>query len=321
MLDDLIAVIQTIQGRIQQHGPSLRGHETRTRTALIDPLLTALGWDVADPSLVTPEYRAEVGWADYALRGSGSNPTAVVEAKRLGSFVENHLDQAVGYCIAQGIPYAAVTDGNHWQLYRTFEPVALVDKRVLDVHIDGTQPHECVLQFLLLWRPNLATGKAISANKPLFSAEPATLVSKPTHIQDPGTVEPPSPSNEGWTSILNLPSDVSWKNLPSTIRFPNGEERPIKPKIWKQVLVEAAEWLISNGGLTKDRCPIGQDSNRYIVHTEPMQLSGKAFFFPAQLSNGLFIASASNAKKAADDCAYLMKYCGQDPSRVQLALN
>ena len=137
-----------------------------------------------------------------------------------------------------------------------------------------------------------------------------------------------SPSNrhpqamKGWTSILNLPSDVSWRNLPSTIRFPNGEERPIKPKIWKQVLFEAAEWLISNGGLTKDGCPIGQDSNRYIVHTEPMQLSGKAFFFPAQLSNGLFIASASNAKKAADDCAYLNEILWprpvESPTRAQL---
>ena len=68
-LDDLVQVIETIQRRITSYGPTF--NETQTRVALIDPLLTALGWDVADPALVTPEYRTDVGWADYALQGPG----------------------------------------------------------------------------------------------------------------------------------------------------------------------------------------------------------------------------------------------------------
>ena len=55
-LDDLVSVIEAIKQRIREHGDTLRQNETRTRMALIDPLLTALGWDVADPGLVTPEY-------------------------------------------------------------------------------------------------------------------------------------------------------------------------------------------------------------------------------------------------------------------------
>ena len=102
LLDDLVAVIEKIQQRIRDHGATLRQNETRTRTALIDPLLTALGWDVSDPALVTPEYRVDVGWADYALSSLRNQPSAVIEAKRLGSIVENHLEQAVGYCIQQG---------------------------------------------------------------------------------------------------------------------------------------------------------------------------------------------------------------------------
>ena len=61
-LDDLTGVIETLQQRIRQHGPiTLRANETRTRMALIDPLLCALGWNTADPALVTPEYRVDVG--------------------------------------------------------------------------------------------------------------------------------------------------------------------------------------------------------------------------------------------------------------------
>ena len=42
-LDDLVSVIETIKQRIREHGDTLRQNETRTRMALIDPLLTALG--------------------------------------------------------------------------------------------------------------------------------------------------------------------------------------------------------------------------------------------------------------------------------------
>ena len=50
MLDDLVSVIETLQQRIREHGATLRENETRTRMALINPLLTALSWDVSDPA-------------------------------------------------------------------------------------------------------------------------------------------------------------------------------------------------------------------------------------------------------------------------------
>jgi len=79
-LDDLVEVIETLQRRIRDHGDSLRQNEIRTRVALIDPLLTALGWDVADPGLVTAEYNVGTGRADYALLIPGDKPAALVEA-------------------------------------------------------------------------------------------------------------------------------------------------------------------------------------------------------------------------------------------------
>ena len=66
-LDDLVQVIEILQQRIRDHGDSLRQNEIRTRLALIDPLLRALGWDVADPGLVTAEYDVSGQRADYAL--------------------------------------------------------------------------------------------------------------------------------------------------------------------------------------------------------------------------------------------------------------
>ena len=52
LLDDLVTAIQTVQARIREHGNSLSQNEYRTRLALIDPILNALGWDVlrSEPS-------------------------------------------------------------------------------------------------------------------------------------------------------------------------------------------------------------------------------------------------------------------------------
>ena len=85
MLDDLVGVIETLQQRIRDHGPTLRENETRTRMALIDPLLAALGWDVSDPAVVTPEYNVSGRWADYALLGTDGKPAATLEAKKLAN--------------------------------------------------------------------------------------------------------------------------------------------------------------------------------------------------------------------------------------------
>ena len=47
-LDDLVARIELLQARIRSHKAALRENETRTRMALIDPLMHALGWDVSE---------------------------------------------------------------------------------------------------------------------------------------------------------------------------------------------------------------------------------------------------------------------------------
>ena len=122
-LDDLVARIELLQARIRSHKAALRENETRTRMALIDPLMHALGWDVSDPGVVTPEYKVSGGWADYALlRPDGRLPAATVEAKKLGDSLASHRMQMLNYANAAGIDYAGLTDGDHWELYDVFKP-------------------------------------------------------------------------------------------------------------------------------------------------------------------------------------------------------
>ena len=66
-LNALMHVIETLKERIEHDGETIGSNEIRTRTALVDPLLNALGWDTTDPAMVIPEYAAGGGVADYAL--------------------------------------------------------------------------------------------------------------------------------------------------------------------------------------------------------------------------------------------------------------
>ena len=319
LLDDLVNVIETLQQRIRDHGDSLRQNETRTRAALIDPLLTALGWDVANPSLVTPEYRVDVGWADYALQGLGNKPSAIVEAKRLGAIVENHLEQAVNYCIQQGIAYAAVTDGSHWQLYRTFDPVPLAEKLVLDVRINSTQAHECALQLLLMWRPNVATGKAVPASAPTLSATILSPTTVEPSVNAQQTATPPEPpSGDGWTSLADF-QFATGKPAPSVIRYPSEGDRELGR--WNKILLESAEYLVRIGRLTPSICPVPvPGSARYSVHREAVHSDGKSFTSSRELSNGLFCEVNVSGSSAITYAKSLLQHCNQDPASVHLKL-
>ena len=319
LLDDLVGTIETLKERIATHGPALRQNETRTRAALIDPLLQALGWDVSDPSLVTPEYRVDVGWADYALLGVGRKPAAVIEAKRLGSIVENHLDQAVGYCIQQGIAYVSVTDGSHWQLFRTFEPVPLVEKLVLDVSIADTPAHEAALKLLLLWRSNLASGQPVAANAPVLAVLPSTLsaVSTPI-IESDATIETtatsnfsqgvgPTPPSTHWMSLNDVDPNKKLNPPPYEVKFATGETRPVK--YWWNVLAEVAEWLVRNRLLTAEDCPLsGLGFIDSVAHSSRAK----------RVSGGIYLNVTLSASLLAKNSRQLLNHFGIDPKTVEL---
>ncbi|MYE02573.1 MAG: hypothetical protein F4Y03_15120 [Alphaproteobacteria bacterium] len=113
LLQDLVETIERLKARLAAHNADLRVNETRTRMALIDPMLAVLGWDPADPSLVIPEYNPQGGRdrADYALMHPNGHPIAILEAKKLGESFETHLNQMTSYANVAGIAYAGLTDG------------------------------------------------------------------------------------------------------------------------------------------------------------------------------------------------------------------
>ena len=75
----------------EQVGDSLQWNEAKTRTLLIDTMLTACGWDLNNPAQVGIEVEVKFpdnvsgkGFADYVLWGENGQPLAVIEAKKSG---------------------------------------------------------------------------------------------------------------------------------------------------------------------------------------------------------------------------------------------
>ncbi len=303
LLDDLVTAIQTVQQRIREHGNPLSQNEYRTRLALIDPILNALGWDVSDPVFVTPEYQAGNGRADYALLGPDGNPRAFIEAKRLNEPLEAHQDQVFKYTWDQKLFYGGLTDGNRWILEDVTAAFSGRKGRLLDLTVSRQTAYQCALKLLLIWRPTFAAGDLIEANAPVLDTP-----TKPDPI-----IDPPPPSLE-WVSLAEY--KVKGGTKPTNIRLPDNSEVPLQ--YWYEILKETAEWLIRTGLLTKDRCPVKNNGKVSIVHTEPKHESGTDFWYPVQLSNGLFLNKHGTKETVLNYTKFLLEGFGKDPTSILL---
>ena len=217
----------------------------------------------------------------------------------MGSVVENHLEQAVGYCIQEGIAYAGVTDGNHWQLYRTFEPVPLADKLVLDVSINSAPAHESALKLLLLWRPNLATEKPIF----LFS------------------VLGPEPDGPTWIPLADIKYSKESTN-PIAVKFV--ETQPKSINRWQDLWFETWEWLENSGCLNEGPYFLPDSRTRHLANATgkhpPNPKTGKIIDFrtPRRTSKGLYVECNDTASTLIKNTIHILEKFGYSPSDVQI---
>ena len=153
-LTQLADTIRTVRSRIRDHHQNLSKNETRTRLALINPILNQLGWDTSDPQSVTPEYEVGNLKADYALLRTNGAIAAIIEAKKLGENLLIHLDQLRQCCLKTGAPYGVLTDGNHWHIYRIAEYQNWDQGRDF-IQLTHNAAPTAAMTLITLWKTNL----------------------------------------------------------------------------------------------------------------------------------------------------------------------
>jgi hypothetical protein len=166
-LENLFRLVETLSDRIQKYSTALRQSEVLTRYVLIDPLLRELGWDTENPNEVHPEYTSGSGRVDYALL-SGGNPIVMIEAKKLDLPLKDRLAQAINYCLMEGTPYFAVTDGRRWEIYETHRPVPIADKQVVAFDLVAPTTADVAFKALALWRLSVETGSMKLPQAPIL---------------------------------------------------------------------------------------------------------------------------------------------------------
>ncbi len=302
-LDELADLVTSLRERIEKQQDLLHRNESATRYALVDPVLRALGWDLENPSDVVPEYSPGKGRADYGMMAGRGKARLIIEAKSLGTPTRQGIDQAITYCIAQGIEYFAVTNGELWEIYEPHRAVPIDEKLVASFDLRGRE-HETVMQMLWLWRGNFVEG------------EP--------HIPPPSNVakrkpEPKLPSPqpaEEWTPLAELrPQSKQRPRPPQEIRFPGTMPRAIAR--WNHLQIRVVEWLVEQGRLHSDHCPVTTDRGRYIVHSRPERKSGKPFDTPRQVA-GLWVDLCHNSEYHAYIARSILAARGVDPSTVHV---
>lgn len=95
--------------------------EEATKMAFIAPFLNLLGYDVFDPSIVVPEFVADVGSkkgekVDYAIMDNGK-PFVLIEAKSICENLDNHNNQLVRYFTVTDAKFGILTNGIEYRFF------------------------------------------------------------------------------------------------------------------------------------------------------------------------------------------------------------
>ncbi len=191
-LDRVLATVRDRIGRYQGQGIG----EQDTKATLIVPILRALGWDTEDLEDVKLEYkrRPSDNPVDYALVLL-REPRLFIEAKALGSHLGDSkwANQFLGYAMAAGVEWVALTDGNEYRLYNSHATVPVEQKLFRSVRIadPATRPADTLallsksqLQDHLIdayWKSEFVDRQVGEALRELFTSEPDPAVVRLVH--------------------------------------------------------------------------------------------------------------------------------------------
>lgn len=132
-MPDLIDDIRAIAAKIEK-SKSLVGTEEATKNAFVMPFISALGYDVFDPTEVTPELIADVGLKkgekiDYAILQEGK-PIMLFECKHHTANLDNdHASQLFRYFACTDCRVAILTNGIEYRLFTDLEAPNKMDSK------------------------------------------------------------------------------------------------------------------------------------------------------------------------------------------------
>ncbi len=301
--DELEKTVASVRDRIDNHRDRLKDDEMVTRMALVDPILRALGWDVADLTRVEVEHNYSRGRdsVDYALwndsfrrHSSRVKPAGFVEAKKLtdplvyGSDLKIQVDKYRYYT-----KFVILTDGERWKIYRT-APVNFTEGPFSEFRIrDGNAVQKLTeLQALLLEPDQNATPEG-------YGWVPLAAFNPPPRAKNP----------KWWQSATEA--------RPKAIKFPGVGSRPIET--WQQIVEFTANWLHEDGKLlaSKEIKRPGKKATALLVTTSQPQGRNSSQWKRISKS-GSYVYTQGEFSTLLKYTKEILRACDVDPESVYL---
>ncbi len=326
-LESLLALVKTLSKRIEEHGEALRKNEALTRTALIDPLLRELGWNMEDPAQVIPEYPTENNEnPDYVLL-TNKKRLMVIEAKSLDSSLheksskKDPVTQANNYASRSGIGsrYFSVTNGRHWEIYDRQRLGALHEMKVSQFDITESPAKVCV-KALALWRPSVGAGSVSPAETPFFLRDdrhslPSQSLPEPSGEHPP--VTGPSADSD-WIPLSEFEHQQGDKP-PSALKFPEG--KTVEINWWYELVTKTTDWLFETGSLNDSHCPIKR-GRRYIVDSSDRALGDAKSIREIRTVHGaVYVKTRGPASGHIKNTCRVIERSGQKPAGFKVKRN
>ena len=313
LLGPLVDAIETARRQMLEKRRELAANETRTRNALIDPVLGALDWNVSNPSQVTTEYELPSGRVDYALLGQNGKALAIIEAKKLGERLESHRGQLVRYAYESRPAFAVLTNGDIWELYSVATSNAEFGFQQLVEHSlsEEKDPLQSARKLLLLWQANLVSIQADEEPDP-------TPEEKPVSPPEPPVLPIPPQGEEDWMTLSSFVPNLG-DDSPKHIRFPGEEPRYLDS--WRSLTVETANWLYETGKINARGAPykFGK-TGAGVINSNKKNASGKDMVAPHQIGKQhLYVEKNGNCVAQVNRVlALLGRFTQIDPASVHI---
>lgn len=329
-LSALSEVLKLVKSSAASYREQLQRNEAVTRAVLIDPVLRALGWEVANPAMVEVEKpvtdRGKSGFLDYHLN---AEKPIIIEAKKLGELLENHFSQLVVYAYALRIDNLFITDGLKWSHYTNLSPSNQEPTKIIDLEqLEEAELTKAAAYFVetldaALFAPesqkveDVLQQKFNSMEKKMLEME-RMILSIANGSVTPVAVESVLEASQVPWLLL----DGSWdakKKKPAKFRMPNGHIVDVRS--WTQILMEACKYCLTENQELLRQLPISDRTGRAtkLISTTrpPSNLNSDSFVIGDET---LYVCTNYSANDCVANAGFMFGKLGNTPVKAALLL-
>jgi hypothetical protein len=289
-IGNLIETLKQIRETALVNQSKLSKSEASTRSAIIDPILRALGWDTANPRMIEFEKTFTQSRVDYALLDSENKIQIIIEAKPLGgNLSDKHiLLSLIMYAIASGVKSIFLTDGVIWEHYTDYSPGNVVSSKTLDLAKDNLL--DCAAYLIQImdaarfWQsePQKVEPEAEQLSKQILDLRSEISVLKNTLLLVQKTQVEKVAGEEVKTETSSKPAyrfvdldqissflgeSLTNQKPPNVLKFPDGTTKEITR--WGDILLECCNFVLVNNPNVPIPLPDAAGKKIKLLDTQP----------------------------------------------------